>query len=88
MPHAHCASRREIVWPWLICGGLSPISADILTGPMPAFLAASVSFFVFFSTACFVVFRSSGETRHPIARSVLGGAAGGLLLGTLKYVFR
>ena len=74
-------------WPWFVGGCLSPIGARLLTGPLPTYLAAGLSFFIFLGTASFLVARSLGTSGHRAVRILLGSAAGAVVLAVLMYVF-
>ena len=73
-------------WPWFLAGLLSPLAARILTGLVPAHVAAGLSFFACFATASYVVSRNLGTDRRPL-RILLGSAGGGVMLGVLTYAF-
>lgn len=77
----------EISWPWFVGGFLAFAGHRALSGQLPPFLAAGLSFFVCFTVASFLVSRSSGTQRRRLGRNVLASAAGGVVLAALTYAF-
>ena len=75
-------------WPWFVGGLLSPVAARLLTGPIPAYLAAGLSFFVFFAAASYLVSKNFGMHKRRLARNLLASAGGGVIAAALTYAFR
>jgi hypothetical protein len=86
MPETRSSATNQIVWPWFVCGAISPLGARLLSGALKPWLADGLSFFVFFAAASSLVLRSSGNSPHPLRRSVLGAAAGALIVAAFRYL--
>ena len=87
MPHTGSSEPKQIVWPWFVSGSLVPFGASVLTGPVPSWLAAGLSFFALFAAAGVLVLRASGKTQHPLGRSVMASLGGAIIVAALKYAF-
>lgn len=79
-------ARPPIVWPWVVAGLLTPSLARLLTGPLPASIAAGLSFFVSFAAASYFVLRRADPPR-PLARALAGAACGAVIVAALTEAF-